>query len=438
MNDNYIEIPYLPRDLQEEIHNQLDLYRFAVLVCHRRFGKSTLCINQLVKEALTTQRRDFRGAYIAPLFKQSKSIAWDYMKYYCEVIPGVRYNESELKVDFPNGARINLLGADNPDAIRGIGLDIVILDEVAQMKERLWTEVIRPLLTDRNGKAIFIGTPQGHNLFYDMYMRALEDKKWYAALYKASQTGIIDEEELKDAMMFMSPESYAQEFECSFTAAVKGAYYGNLIEDAENDGRITSVPYETDLPVHTAWDLGVSDSMVVWFYQYHKGGEVRMIDYLEGEGEGLQHYIKLLKDKPYIYGEHYAPHDIKVRELSTGKTRLETAEKLGITFQPVQNIPVQDGIHAVRSMLPRCWFDKEKCWEGIEALRHYRRDFNEKNSVFKDRPLHDWTSHASDGFRYLAVSFDELREKVKQGVRKRPKQTKAKMNYAVLESAADR
>jgi hypothetical protein len=396
--------------LQKEIH--AGLKRWNVLVCHRRFGKTVLCINELIKKAMTCKLERPRYAYLAPLYRQAKSIAWDYLKHYSAPIPGVKINESELRVDYPNGARIQLHGADNPDALRGIYLDGVVLDEYAQMAPRVFTEILRPALSDRKGWAIFIGTPQGKNAFYDLYHEVDGDRDWLCRTYRASETGIIAQEELDAARKIMDADEYEQEFECSWSAAIKGAYYGTQINDLEKGGRIIEVPHDPSLPVNTHWDLGVGDATAIWFEQ-RVGHEVRIIDYYENSGEGLAHYVRYLQAKPYIWGKHYAPHDIEVRELGTGKSRKETAASLGIRFDVTPNLPVDDGIDAVRRILPLCWFDKHKCKLGIEALKNYRHEWDDKRQVFRNTPLHDWTSHAADAFRYLAVNYKRLTDKPK-------------------------
>ncbi|MBI9081884.1 MAG: hypothetical protein JEY79_19360, partial [Pseudodesulfovibrio sp.] len=338
-----ITIPYAPREHQRAIHSSGA--RFAVLVCHRRFGKTVAAVNELIKSACTCTRQNPRYAYIAPMYKQAKAVAWDYLQYYTRVIPGMQYNVAELRADFPNGARISLLGADNPDGLRGIYLDGVVLDEYAQMPPSLWSTVIRPTLSDRLGWAMFIGTPQGHNAFWDLYSSAREmmtrpGSDWWAAMYRASETGIVDAKELESARSTMTPEQYEQEYECSFTAAILGAYYGKTLSQSDDAGRITSVPYDPAMLVHTAWDLGMSDSTVVWFFQVGPGGEIRIIDYDEGNGIGLPGWVARLRERPYLYGTHIAPHDIRVRELGTGKSRLETAEGLGIRFDVAPNLPI--------------------------------------------------------------------------------------------------
>ncbi len=380
--------------------------RFNVIVCHRRFGKSVLGVNHLIRAAARTAHPRPRFAYLAPYYKQAKSVAWDYLKHFTQPIPGVRQNESELRVDLPNGARLSLLGADNPDALRGIYLDGVVLDEFGQMAPRVFSEIVRPALADREGFAIFIGTPKGRNGFYQLYERAKSDRRWFTALYKASETGILSADELADARAVMTPDEYAQEFECSFQAAVAGAYYAALVEQAEEQGRIGNVPWDPRLPVHTAWDLGIDDATAIWFCQ-QQGPEIRLVDYYESSGVGLDHYARVLQEKRYVYGDHILPQDAQVRELGTGRSRIETLASLGIAARPGRGFAVEDGINAVRLMLPRCWFDGTRCARGLDALRQYRRDFDEKLQSFRARPVHDWASHAADAFRYLAVGLRE-------------------------------
>ena len=394
-----IVIPYKPRPLQAAVHNALD--RFNVIVCHRRWGKTVFAINEMIRLALTVQRERPRTAYMCPLFKQAKQVAWDMVKHYSRVVPGVTFNEAELRADYPNGGRLQLFGADNADALRGIYLDGVVLDEYAQMSPRAWSEVIRPALSDREGMAIFIGTPQGHNAFYDLYERSEDMPGWFREMYKASETNIVPELELAAMRREMSSDEYEQELECSWTAAIRGAFWANELADIEN--QITNVPYDKALPVITCCDLGIADSFSIWYAQ-EVGGEIRFIDYDEYTGMGLPDVIKEMNKKPYIYSRHIAPHDIEVRELGTGVSRLETARKLGINYKISPKLSVQDGIDAVRQAIPRMWFDKEKCREGLEALRMYRTEYDDKRQVFSNRPLHDWCSHAADAMRYYCIT----------------------------------
>ncbi len=393
---------YQRRPSQEHLHASLK--RFNVLVAHRRFGKTVFSINELVSKATANKHESSRYAYIAPLLSQAKDVAWEYLKRYATRVQDTVVNESELRVDLPAGSRIRLYGADNPDRLRGLYLDGVVLDEYAQMPPRLWPEVIRPTLADRNGWAIFIGTPMGRNAFCELYEAARADPNWFTALFRASETGIIAKEELAAAAAAMSDDQYAQEFECSFDAAVVGSYYGKLLAQAEAEGRVGEVPWEPQLPVHTAWDLGIGDSTAIWFCQI-AGGERRLIDYYESSGVGLDHYAGVLRGKPYRYGDHILPHDAEVRELGTGLSRVETLRQLGVSPRVLRPDKIEDGINAARILLPLCRFDAGNCARGIEALRQYRREYDERLKAFRGRPLHDWTSHAADAFRYLAMGL---------------------------------
>jgi hypothetical protein len=280
------------------------------------------------------------------------------------------------------------------------------MDEVADMPESVFPEVIRPALSDRGGWCIFVGTPKGQNMFYDLYEQATGDEDWLAAVYRASETGILPEEELEAARRMMTPDQYAQEFECSWAANIPGAIYGKELETLTASGRVTKVPYDPSFRVDTWWDLGVGDSTAIWFTQ-SVGRSLHVIDFYEARGEGLPHYCKVLTERRYLYGTHNAPHDIEVRELGSGKSRREVAWDLGLNFRVVPNLPLEDGIHAAQMLLPRIWVDREACKAGLEALRQYHRAYNERTRSFRASPVHDWSSHAADAFRYLAVGLRE-------------------------------
>jgi phage terminase large subunit len=365
------------------------------MVAHRRAGKTVGCVNDLIARAIATRKDDARLAYLAPYRGQAKMIAWSYLKRYTQPL-GRDVSETELAVRLPNEAEIRLYGADNPDALRGGYLDGVVLDEYANMRPSVWGEIVRPCLADRRGWGTHIGTPKGHNSFFELYEQAKASLEWFSALLKASATGLIPEAELEDARKVMTEDQYAQEFECSFEAAIAGAIYAKELAEARKDGRIGRVPYDPALPVNTAWDLGVGDSTAIWFDQV-VAKEVRFIDYYENSGEGLPHYAKVLQERGYVYGTHTAPHDIQVRELTHGRSRLEVAKNLGINFTIAPNVALEDGIHALRLLMPRCWWDETKCKAGIEALQHYRWEYNDRLGEFKTRPVHDWSSHCFTG-----------------------------------------
>ena len=403
-----IKIPYTPRKHQSYLHQQINKHRWSVLVCHRRFGKTVCMINHLIKSALTCNLKNPRFAYIAPTFKQAKSIAWDYMKQFTAKIPATKFNETELRVDLPNGARITLLGAENSAGLRGIYLDGCVIDEYANIEGKLFAEIIRPALSDRKGYCVFIGTPAGmNNNFYDLYQHANGAEDWFNYKAKASETKIVDPEELEKAKEVMGEKKYLQEFECDWIANIEGAIYGEEINKIEDKNQIARVPYDPTLPVSTAWDLGVADHSSIIFFQ-QKGTSVQIIDYHEERGHGLPHYIQMLEEKPYIYKDHFAPHDIDVQEFGNGKTRREIAYQLGIRFKVVPKLPVEEGIHAVTMLLPRCWIDTDHCKNLIDALRHYHRKYIDKNRMFRSKPVHDWSSHACDAMRYLAVGLQEI------------------------------
>jgi phage terminase large subunit len=399
------EIPYKPRELQKKLHDNISKHRFSVLVLHRRAGKTVMCINHMIRDAMYTKKPNSRYAFISPTFKQGKATAWDYIKTFAGKIPSVKFNESELRADFPNGARITILGAENDQALRGIFLDGCVLDETQSIAPNLFPEIIRPALADRKGWCVFIGTPKGKNYFFELYQYAQKTEGWYSSIHRASETKILDDDELKAAKSIMSEDLFEQEFECSFQAAITGSYYGAIIENLEKTNRVIENLYDKALPVETWWDLGMNDSTVIWFAQRHKG-EIRLIDFYENAGEGLDHYANIIESKCYKYSRHIAPHDIKVRELGAyGKSRLETALELGIAFEVAPKLSLEDGIEAVRKVLPNCWFDKNKCHYGMECLKSYQKKWDDINQCFRNRPIHNFASHAADALRTGVVGY---------------------------------
>ncbi len=401
-------IPYKPRPQFEAYHNRTE--RWAKIVAHRRFGKTVGCLNDLIRRATSATRTQPppRYAYIAPTYTQAKDVAWNYLKFYSAPIPGLKLSESELWIEYPNGSRIRLYGADNYERLRGLYHDDVVIDEPAQFDPRAWPEVIRPTLADHKGGATFIGTPAGRDWFYSIDMEAdgAPAAGFFRLDLKATDTGIIPAEELESLKAGLSEEQYAQEFLCSFDAAVVGAYYGKLMSAAQNDGRIAAVPYEPTALVWTAWDLGIRDSTALWFAQV-VGKEVRIIDYYEASGADLGHYVRELHNRSYVYAGHIVPHDSQARELGTGKTRLEMLESLGLKNLVVAPMHrVEDGINAARVFIPRCYFDARRCARGVDALKLYRAEYDDKMQALKPRPVHDWASHGADAFRYLAMTLD--------------------------------
>jgi hypothetical protein len=374
-----------------------------------------MAVNQLIRSAVECEHPAPRLAYMAPLYKQAKAIAWDYMRRFAGPIDGAKFNESELRCDLPGERRITLLGADNPDALRGIYLDGIVLDEYALMTEQVWTAVIRPTLVDRQGFAIFMGTPLGRNHFHALYERACQREDVLTMLYRASETAIVPADELDRAREEMGPDLYAQEFECSFEAAITGAYYARQLEQVRAESRIRTVPWQPAVPVITAWDLGRTDSTAIVFAQRARD-EVHVIDFLEADGQELAFYVRELQRRPYLYGEHILPHDANAETLAAGGRSIAT--QLRAMFRTL-NMPdrcrvlpqdeIAPGIELARRVFPRCWFDESKTRALIDHLASYRRAWSKIRNAYADDPQHDEHSHAADAFRYLAVGLREER-----------------------------
>jgi len=398
-----IVIPYAPREQQTAIHNAIDASRFTVVVAHRRMGKTVSAINHLIKAAIECDKPNPRFAYIAPTYGQAKRVAWDYLQEYTRPL-GATYNVSELRADFW-GRRISLYGSDNPDSLRGQYFDGVVIDEVGDQNPKIWNEIVRPALADRLGWALFIGTPKGNNHFYELRNRAADEPDWKLLEFRASETGVLPAEELKAALKEMGQDKYDQEFECSFNAAVEGSYYGQIINSLEADGRITDFPRDDLCKSFVAWDLGMGDSTALWVAQV-AGKEVHILECIENHGVGLDWYVSWLRENNYQHFDQILPHDVEVRELGTGKSRKEVLQEAGLQITVCPRLSVADGIQAVRRLLPRCWFHT-RTRNGINALRNYRREYDEKRQVFYDKPMHDWSSHFSDAMRYLAIGLDE-------------------------------
>jgi len=345
-------------------------------------------------------------AYVAPYANQARRIAWDYFKFYAKPLIADA-NEQQMTLTLVNGVKISLFGADNADGqIRGLGLSGVYMDEFGDFKPSVFGNVIRPALSDKQGWAVFAGTPKGKNQFWDIYetARRIPDE-WFVLRLPASDSGLLPQSELNAAKAQLSEDQYLQEYECSFEAAILGAFFGTEMRQAEP--RINErVVFTEGYPVHTAWDLGYRDDTAIWWYQV-VGGEVRVIDFYAVSGADIRAIAEVVVNKGYQYGKHHLPHDARAKSLQTGRSIVEQlADHLGINhLSVVPNIGLQDGIQAIRQMLPRTWFNSVKCSDGIEALRQYQREYSEDTRAFRASPRHDWTSHPADAFRMLAVAW---------------------------------
>jgi phage terminase large subunit len=398
-----VSLDYNPRAQFVEFH--LRRQRWAVMICHRRAGKTVASLMDLVDSAL--RKPDSRLAYIAPLRNQAKTVAWDYLKEFARPIFAKPPNEQELHVDVHGGGRVTLFGADNPDALRGPAFDGVVVDEYADISPSLFPAVIRPALADRKGFGVLIGTIKGRNQLWVQYQRGVNDPEWFTALLRASETGILSDAELGDLRRQLTPEQYAAELECDPTAAVLGAYYGKEIAAAEIDGRIKPNLALLPGPMHTAWDFGNGANMAIWAFQVGESGPL-IHDFIQMSGCYFEDYLREVTARGYD-GFDYVPHDARVPSFETGRTRIETmlAHKRNPVL--VADHHVDDGINAAKLMLPRAMFNAEKCESGIEALRQYVQEWDDKARVFKRTPKHDWASHAADALRYLAMAWRELK-----------------------------
>jgi phage terminase large subunit len=445
-NDGEVRVPYVPREEFLAFHRRKT--RFACMVAHRRAGKTVACVNELIGRAIYYRKKGSDGklllrpryAYIGPLLKQAKKTAWEYLKYYTQGLTSKKPSESELYVRLKhNDAEIGIYGADNPDAFRGQYFDGVVLDEYGDMSPSLWGAVILPTLADRRGWAAFIGTFKGRNHFYRIHRRAqgldlteeearangmtlaqFEEyvrKTWYHFLLSIDNSKILSEEEKMLQRSNMEEEEWEQEYRCNPNAVVKGTYYAKIISQMEQEGRINrlDISWDPEFPVDVYSDLGIGDSTALWFIQRRPDGYA-VIDYHEAHGQPLSYYMNLFREKPYAYGTIWLPHDAKARTLQTGRSTVELllAEDkenplrrldrtaTGPIFDVVPRLDVQDGINAVRKILPDCWFSPATM-DGVETLRAYKRHWDEDKKVFSDRPAHDWASHGSDAFRQFAV-----------------------------------
>lgn len=434
--ERVVVVPYKPRRWAIPFHQAL--HRKAVLVLHRRAGKTVGVLNHhqryAMDDALERRRLLFlepsftsaqldellRGrhyGHILPTYKQAKLVAWDKLKHYASTIPGAQPNEVDLLIKYPNGSKLQLFGADNPDSLRGPAFSGLSFDEYSQHPPNIYSEVLSKALADHLGYAIFAGTIKGKNQLYKTYQAAKDDPEWFAlwqdvdvSLATESDASIVairramEDDRADVAKGLMTQAEFDQEWYLSPEAAIKGAIYGEWIATARREGRITRVPYDPALLVDTDWDLGVGDSTAIVFSQTARGsGEVRIIDYYEASGEGLAHYRDVLNKKGYVYGTHWAPHDIQVRELTSGHSRIDIARQLGLHFSVTPRVErLEDRIHATRMLLPRCYIDEKRCDALVEALSFYRWGFNEQLQENKTTPIHDWSSHGADAFGGLA------------------------------------
>ncbi len=405
-----IEIDYAPRDAFMPLHERNE--RWACVVAHRRAGKTVACVNELIKAALSDKRKGQLYAYVAPFYTQAKGVAWDYLKHFSQPVPGLKVNEAELRIDYPNGNRVQLFGADNADRMRGLAFSGLVADEFGDWKPSVWGYVIRPALADRQGWAIIIGTPKGRNQFYDTYRAAEASKDWFAVTLKASETCLLPASEIEALRRELTEDAFQQEMECDFEAALPGAILGKLISQAQAEGRINDeVTYDRfGSGIEISSDIGFYDTASWWFWQPKVGG-FSIIDYDEDNGLDADDWIVRLQERigTRQLGRIWLPHDARAK---TFQSRHTTAERFLEAFgkDKVGVVPVAskiDRINAARRILPRTEFAKTKCADGLDGLRAWQYQFNEDTRTFLKEPRHDWASHPGDGFSYGAQVMSE-------------------------------
>jgi len=408
-----ITLPYTPRPLQRRLHDLARSHRFLVACCHRQFGKTLFAVNECLDAVLTSPHPRPTGAYTSPFRRQSKDISWQAFKQLCDVIPGTAYNETELRIDLPTGGRIFLAGTENLHALRGHTLDFLVVDEAAQVEESAWTEVLRPTLSSRKGRAVFISTPYGRNWFFDLWQAAERLPDWSRVMFKASDSNVLPPEELASARATMGEDLYQQEYECSWQAVTAASIYGKLIQQARADGRVGHVPHRPGVEVCTGWDFGFRDLTAVWFIQ-RVGLAYHVVDFLQAAGLSVADYAGMLRERKqqhgYSYNINLAPFDVASSSIQTGRSIQDVALDYGLEFTPVKRGSVAAGISAVRQLLPQMWFDEAKCAEGLDALERYAYEWSQELQMFSMKPEHSRYSHAADALRTYAVGLPEIPE----------------------------
>lgn len=385
----------------------------AVLVWHRRAGKEIACFNWMIKQAYWHRVGTY--VYFFPTSTLGRRILWDgankdgkrFLDYIPKEIIEGNINNNEMKVRLTNGSVIQVIGTDQ---IINVGINPVgcVFSEFSIQDPKCWN-FVRPILRENDGWAVFNFTPRGRNHAYDLYLMAQHNPEWFCSKLSINDTRVLSDADMDlEREEGMSEHLIQQEYYCNFDQGTEGAYYAKYLTEAELNGRLTSVPYDPNCSVDTYWDIGVSDETVILLAQ-NTGNQIHIINMYRNQGEGLNHYARWIQQEAekwgYVYGTHFAPHDIQVRELGSGaQTRLQIAKDLGIKFEIVPKTSIQEGIELARGLWPRIWVDTDKCSFFIKCAESYHKSYNERLNVYSDKPVHDWSSHCMDAFRYLALS----------------------------------
>ena len=419
MPANTLPYGFNPRPYQASPWNALVRpdFRRGMLVWPRRNGKDLFCWNLVVAKAY---QRVGLYYYIAPYYNQARQIIWegadgagrrfiDYVPPFCtDMLRNNGRTKIDMRQKLSNGSQIKLLGSDKIDSIVGTNPVGIVFTEMSLHKRGVWS-YLRPILAENGGWALFNGTPRGmSNEFFELYELAANPMSpWYLQHISRDDTGVPTLEAIEEDRQSGMPEALIlQEYYTNFLSGNVGTYYSIEMEMLRQEGRFTKVPWDARHPVYTFWDLGKADACAVWFVQA-VDQQVRLIDYYEQSERSLIHNIKEILSKPYIYGDHFAPHDIAVEEMSNMVSRWDTAAEHGIEFVVVPKLPIADGIEAVRQVLPRCWFDQSTD-RGQKALKHYHKAYSDRSETFADGPAKSWANHGSDAFRYMSVMIDSI------------------------------
>src|SRR4029077_5057691 len=412
-----IELPHLyePRDYQRPLWEAFDKgYTRLLQLWHRRSGKDKTDLNLVAREMWEHVRNYY---YTFPTYSEGKKALWEgrgkdgvaYLDHFPKELLDGKPNDTEMKVRYKNGSIFQVIGVEDVDRIVGTNPRGIIFSEYSLQNPKAW-EYMRPILAENEGWAIFNYTPRGKNHGFTLYEMARNNPKWWVSKLTIDDTHVLSPEDIEEERRAgMTEDMIQQEFYCSFVAAIQGSIYWNEVNEAEKNGHFKDIPYDPQLLVHTVWDLGKDDTNCIGFYQTN-GLTWRKIDYLSGSRLGLPDWIKKVKEKPYVYGKHFAPHDIEVSDYSTSgdESRKQIAKGLGIEFEVVPNFSRQEGIDAGKRFFKKLYADQTKCAEWIDAIPQYTREYDEEKKKFKDTPLHDWTSHFADEHRYAAIVHQQM------------------------------
>jgi hypothetical protein len=387
--------------------------RFS-LVWHRRAGKDLWSINWCATQCFVRP-----GVYwhMLPTYRQGRKVVWEGVtregRPFLDHFPDeliVRKRDDEMSVWLEGGSLYQVVGGDDVDRLVGANPFGVIFSEWSLMDPRVWN-LLRPILAENGGWAVFIYTPRGRNHAYKLHKMAEENPSWFAQVLTVDDTKAVSHEAIEEERRAGMPEELIQqEFFCSFDAPLVGAYYGDILTWLRKEDRIGKIPWDPQLPVNTFWDLGMADATSIWFHQ-RVGNEHRLIDFHHSSGVSLDAYVKVLRERPYVYNRHMVPHDAQVRELGTGTSRVESLASLGIQVDVAPKLSVQDGINATRILLRQSWIDEAHCEYGLQGLMEYTKEPTGERDhagmpVYRDKPLHNWASHPADALRTGAVAIN--------------------------------